>query len=93
MSELVNINGKRYTQEQIDKLRQTRTWKTYFHTLRPRNSKGEIKPFPRTTSSKGLNEEDYRRHIDRLVLIKVDSKNPQNSFDEFYRAFKQKREE
>lgn len=89
MSDIVRINGKNYTQEQIDRLRQTRTWKTYFQTLRPRNSKGEIKPFPRTSSAKGLNEEDYKRHIDKLVLIKVDSKNPMKSFDEFYRAFKQ----
>lgn len=93
MSDLIKINGKRYTQEQINKLRQTRTWKTYFNTLRPRNNKGEFKPFPKNTSSKGLNEEDYKRHIDKLVLIKIDSKNPQNSFDEFYRTFKQRAEE
>lgn len=87
-SDLIEINGQKYTTEQIFKLRQSRIWQVYFNTLRPRGSNGEIKPFPRNTSARGLNEEDYKRHIDKLVLIKIDSKNPMNSFDDFYRTFK-----
>lgn len=84
------INGRRLSKEQINKLRQTKRWKTYFNTLRPRDSNGNIKAFPKNTNSKAMSEEDYKKYIDKMVLLEVDTKNPGNTFDEFYRNYKNK---
>lgn len=84
----VSVAGKKLSKKQIEKLRKTKRWKTYFNTLRPRDSKGGVKPFPKYTSSKGMNEEDYKKYIDKMVLIEVDEKNLGGSFDKFYKASK-----
>lgn len=84
----VEIAGKKLKPEQISKLRETKRWKTYFNTLRARDSKGNVKAFPKVTSAAGMNEEDYKRYIDKMVLTEVDSRNPGKTFDNFYRTFK-----
>lgn len=84
----VEIAGKKLTLEQLSKLRETKRWKTYFNTLRARDSKGNVKAFPKVTSAAGMNEEDYKRYIDKMILIDVDSKSPGKTFDNFYRALK-----
>ena len=47
-------------------------------------------PFPKVTGEKGLCLEDFKKHIDKLVLTKVDKANPKNSFDNFYKEYKKK---
>lgn len=76
--------------EALRKLRSTKKWKTYFYNLRLRNSKNEILPFPKESNSRALNEEDFCRYIDKLVLLNVGCNDPRDGFDEFYRNFKKR---
>ena len=69
---------------EIEKLRNTKKWKDYYNTLKPRNPDGSHKPFKREGSSaQGFTKEEFERHIDKLVLSKVNHRDPMQSFADF----------
>ena len=78
--ERIRVGNKLLTLEQIEELRKTKKWQRYFNTLRLRDAKGNIKPFPRETGPNGLSEEDYKRHIDEILLSDADPGNPASVF-------------
>ena len=81
--------SKKTLPPEIEKLRNTKKWKDYYNTLKPRNPDGSHKPFKREGSSaQGFTKEEFERHIDKLVLSKVNHRDPMKSFDDFLINFK-----
>ena len=83
-----NSNGEKKSKKtlppEIEKLRNTKKW-----TLKPRNPDGSHKPFKREGSSaQGFTKEEFERHIDKLVLSKVNHRDPMKSFDDFLINFR-----
>lgn len=87
---LKDIEIEKRRKEALKRLRATTKWKTYFEALRPKDDKGGDAPFPKESGKNGLCLEDFKKHIDKLVLTKVDKSNPRNSFDNFYKEYKKK---
>lgn len=87
---LKDIELEKRRNEALKRLRASAKWQHYFETLRPKDDKGGDVPFPKVTGEKGLCLEDFKKHIDKLVLTKVDKANPKNSFDNFYKEYKKK---
>ena len=73
----------------MSKWRNTKKWKDYYNTLKPRNPDGSHKPFKREGSSaQGFPKEEFERPIDKLVLSKVNHRDPMKSFDDFLINFR-----
>lgn len=87
---LKDIDIEKRRNEALKRLRATTKWKNYFEALRPKDDKGGDVPFPKESGKNGLCLEDFKKHIDKLVLTKVDKANPRNSFDNFYKEYKKK---
>lgn len=87
---LKDIEIEKRRKEALKRLRATDKWKHYFETLRPKDEDGGDIPFPKESGKNGLCLEDFKKHIDKLVLTKVDKANPRNSFDNFYKEYKKK---
>lgn len=77
--------------KKVSKLRKTQKWINYYNNLRPRDSKGNMKPFPKVTNSKGMCEADFKKYIDKMVLIEIDQNNLGSGFDDFYNSFKKEK--
>lgn len=70
----LNEKASNLTKEQRERLRNTKTWNSYYQKLYPEKGLKSIK----------MTDSEYELYVDSLVLApKIDASNPMKSFDSF----------